>query len=72
MRFVCYLLYKEGGAGYPYSWRWRQVAGGACPAPTGWRVFDCVVLPVGCDARQIATGDIYAAPTNQPVIFIKI
>ena len=45
---------------------------GQCPAPTGQWVFDCVVFPVGCDARQIATGGIYAAPTNQPVIFIKI
>ena len=73
LRFVCYLLYKEGRVGEP-----RKVGvgvrsrAGQCPAPTGWWVFDCVVFPVGCGARQIATGGIYAAPTNRPILFIII
>ena len=73
MGFVGSLLYKEGRCGVT-----RKVGvavrsrAGQCPAPTGWWVFNYVVYPVGCDGRQIATGGIYAAPTNRPVLFIII
>ena len=69
--FATYYIRKAGRVTRKVGVGGRSRAG-PCPAPTGWRVFDCVVFPVGCDARQIATGGIYAAPTNQPVIFIKI